>query len=849
MNARRLAAAAVAAVLALAAPAVSSAQTASPAPTPTAEPSTSVQGQQNSENASASSGSASGSNSSQVSNGNGNRMQHGSNSTTVRQSGSAQAGDSVAGSQVTGVNGPNATISNVNNSENARATVGNATVNNTVDALLGPSASLLGDANVFQSGDNNLVIEQGGRATTGDAVANSQVTGIVGGGDHTVLNTNNAECTTDNPDNGSDPCAQGGNADVLNLAGGSAGPFASSESGAASATQSGSNVVELVQAAEASTGDAVNGSTVLGSVGGSIVASSVNRSECDGFDEDTPCALSGDASANSIGALVAGPTAFSFDTAIATQTGDNTTNFDQIADAVTGDGVSGTQIYGIVGPGDAVILGTNNSDGDVAASGDADSSIDVIFGAGAQANVFDTLGGAATATQNGNNYADGVQASNGATGDAVAGTQIASGVGLGNVSAQLTQAAENIRSISGNFLQPGAAAISVQGFTGASAATDSLGTSASASQTGNNAAVVGQDVTFKTGDAVAAGQVGGFVDITESASIQASNDAENVAAVSGSADFENMTTLNSGTAAFSPETASANQTGNNVADVRQSLEGSSGDAVGGGQIFGIVGDSNTNASIQAINNCEGDDDGELCSAESGSSIAINDALVEAGTRAIGVEDDGVLSVQQTGDNATFASQKVTSGSGDAAAGSQVSGAVLGGEFNAQLTANSEFAFASSGATEASNLLDVGSGPEAYGADEFVIGSEVEQAFVSQSGNNTLEYDQSANGNSGDAVAGALIAGVSGARETSIQTQGNADDATASSSNTIAANAVVGSLGPVVSAFVSNATQNGNSTSDGSQDLTTGSGDAIAGGQVTGAVSILSFLSLLGVVPR
>lgn len=105
--------------------------------------------------------------------------QDGDNEAEVEQSSQSKSGAAVAGSQVTGVAGDgDVTINNKNSSKNDKATSGNANALNFGFALAGPEASGPG-AWVFQSGDNEVLLDQDASAETGDAIAGSQVTGVV----------------------------------------------------------------------------------------------------------------------------------------------------------------------------------------------------------------------------------------------------------------------------------------------------------------------------------------------------------------------------------------------------------------------------------------------------------------------------------------------------------------------------------------------------------------------------------------------------------------------------------------------------------------------------------------------
>src|SRR5262249_33636913 len=119
-------------------------------------------------------------------------QQLGDNAVSVNQSSTAKSGDSVAGSQVTGSVGGNATVPKQKRSIRAVALSGPAVVSNVAVVNAGPKAGTLGStAQVGQFGDNSVTAIQKSEAVTGDAVAGSQVTGAVGSG-ATVQNSNSS---------------------------------------------------------------------------------------------------------------------------------------------------------------------------------------------------------------------------------------------------------------------------------------------------------------------------------------------------------------------------------------------------------------------------------------------------------------------------------------------------------------------------------------------------------------------------------------------------------------------------------------------------------------------------------
>src|SRR5262249_40645954 len=151
----------------------------------------------------------------------------------------------------------------------------NSTFSDGVDGLyVGPYANASdGPANASQLGDNSLELTQTAQVSTGDAVGGSQVTGIVGGGEHTVQNQNTAAC--------GDECARSGDigsVDTFNEGDAVVGPTAISDADEVQASQVGDNDAVIEQSIGAQTGDALFGAQVTGVVGGSATVQNQNNS-------------------------------------------------------------------------------------------------------------------------------------------------------------------------------------------------------------------------------------------------------------------------------------------------------------------------------------------------------------------------------------------------------------------------------------------------------------------------------------------------------------------------------------------------------------------------------------------
>lgn len=628
-----------------------------------AEEGTTVQGSQSSTDADANGGSASGSNSADFNSGpsasgssSSNSQQLGNNTTTVRQSGSAKSGDSVAGGQVTGIVGGNATVQNQNNASGGFASTGNASLTNSVTGNAGPSATSDGSSQVSQIGSNVLDIDQSGSAYSGDAVQGSQVTGIVGGGEHTVQNQNALDCIE---------CgAFSGDATVDNSAVASAGPFGSAGvDGTAQASQIGDNAVVLSQSAEGASGDALSGSQVTGIVGGSATVQ--NQNTGDGFATSGSVDLS-----NTADDVFVGPFAGSIGgNASATQNGDNAADISQDIHGQSGDAVASSSVTGGVGDsgGFFTVQNQQNSTGGDAFTGDftaTNSAVDVNVGPSADP-LFgpNAVDGQGTVSQIGDNDAALAQNITGGSGDAVAGSQIAGAVGYRDITVQNSNFSDGANAESGvvDVLN------SALGLNVGPSVTSDAANSASAEQIGDNNVSVDQGIDVSSGDAVSGSQVTGAVASRNGeVTIQNTNTSINNDATTGDVFSANEFDVAVGPSADAVDgAASAQQIGDNTLAFAQDNTAASGDAVAGSQVTGVVGTDN--ATLQTSNN----DDGST--ATTGTVDATNDA--SGSLTALADSDTSSASAQTNGDTSFAGDQALSSNSGDAVAGGMVSGVV------------------------------------------------------------------------------------------------------------------------------------------------------------------------------
>ncbi len=539
--------------------------------------------------------------------------QDGDNEADVSQRADATTGDGIGG-QVIGVSGSDVVVNASNTSKDVDVRTGDAEATNSADVRVGPlaiasnegiQANLCGnnlfgsdpginiaicaniamaDANNNQDGDNSADLSQRADANSGDGIA-GQVIGVDSTGDSRVTAANTSE----------DVDVRTGDADATNDA--------------------------LV--ISGLTGVASNEGLQLNACGNNLFGS-------DPFFNLAVCANVAIASPDN------------------EQTGDNSADVDQSADAASGDGVAG-QVIGVTSAGNSVVDATNTSRNVDVDSGDADAT-----------NKADVIVGLLGVANN-----EGAQIN-------LCGNNIGSDPSI-NIAICLNIASSNPDNV----------------------------------QTGDNEADVGQRADASTGDAVG-GQVIG-VDSGGDSLIRAANTSENVDADSGDADASNDADVDVGQTGTSfSDIAQINicgnnldsepgfnfglcvnaaltnveneQTGDNTSDVNQSAGASTGDAVGG-QVLGITSTGDTR--IDATNRSEDVD------ADTGDSDSDNDADIAVGQTGSAAIDEGLdieicddaicinalppatASNVMNGDNDSELSQSTSSHSGDAVAGQVV----------------------------------------------------------------------------------------------------------------------------------------------------------------------------------
>jgi len=705
-----------------------------------------------------------------------------------------------------------------NASDTSTADTGNVDGTNTSTFSGGPTATGGTGASAQQLGHNSATVHQSGSAKTGDPVAGAQVTGAVA--DNVTVQNSNAAI---------DPSATSGTATFENFADVTAGPVATTDDGVAQASQFGDNSTEIAQAGIAESGDAVGGSQVTGIVGDGIhTVQNQNACDCTGSE-----ILSGDAEVLNESFSSAGPFAFTLGafTAQTGQVGDNDAVLSQAAEVTTGDALLASQVTGIVG-GSAIVQNSNAavSGGVEATSGNADASNTAASNgneaiAGPEA-ISDA--GFSQVSQTGDNSVDATQETAASSGDALNGAQVTGAVGDegGFLTVQNQQASEDPASTTGSVS-------SENDLVGNAGPTTEGATGSQGSQNGDNEMAIEQSADNTTGDAVAGSQVTGAVGYHD---VIVNNSNASIGAIALSGD-DASTIVNNADVEVGVDVdtlsgfANASQLGDNSASADQTVSSATGDAVAGGQVTGVVASgstitvANSNAAIDSF-------------ATSGDGLAdtANLFIADVGPDAEGA--DLSASAQQTGDNSVVASQAAVIGTGDAVAGSQVTGAVA--DDNAIVTVlNQNASDVSEAITGTIDNAVINDFVPAVGPAAATFGTA---ALVSQNGDNTIESDQAFDASTGDAVSSAQVTGaVTGDNSTvTIATSNAATGVPLALTGDIlidVGNNVDAQNGPFADGLTSGSAQQlGDNSVTADQAAIIATGDAVAGAQVAGAVA-------------
>jgi hypothetical protein len=851
-------------------------------------------------------------------------VHEGDNAVDVSQNAGAATGDAVAAGQIVGiVNAGDVDLTLDNTSDGDEATSGDSDAFNDtgivfagnvyasdeggdieVASIEGPITTL--PAGIVHEGDNDAGLDQGAAATSGDAVAGAQISGgVIGaGGSFTAEQTNaseDSESTSGNSlsENFADTVFVGNAAADGEVELGSI-----SDVTGAGVVHEGDNEVDATEQANSATGDAVTGASIVG-----IVGSGDTSIVTDNTTEDAEATSGDGTSTNDLNLATAGnlmsdaedvdlPDEASIDGVTTddggiVHDGDNTTELGLTADTATGDAVAGGQVVGAVtaaGGSFAADL-TNSSEDDQADSGaaTADTFVNSVASGNlsGDGNVFlgsisDVDGGAGIVHEGDNDLTLDASAS-GATGDAVAGGQVVGGVGGGDMSVTLDNTSEDSEATSGDasgladvlsslsagnaFAEEGD--VEIDSIELVDVAENGI------VHDGDNQLDAALDASGSSGDAVAGGQVAGIVSAAGgSVAIDGTNDAEDAQSVSGDGDAEahfdhgvagNLSAESVFVGADSISDVSGDagiiHEGENSLDVTESAEAASGDAVGGGQVFGAVGAGDV--SIVADNASE---DADATSGNAFSVTDVDDAVAgnaQADRGDIIVDADSIegpislngQGIVQDGDNANEIGLTAGSGTGDAVAGGQVAGVVsaAGGSTSIDITNSSEDDQATSGEADAdATVFSAVAGNLSADSNVFVssIDADITDGAIVHDGDNDLSIDGDASAASGDAVGGGQVVGAVGGGDADIVASNTSEDSDVTSgdglSSTLVATAVAGNIvaqeGDVDLSSIDGSisgvevVHEGDNSLDIGQQAAAASGDAVGGGQVVGAVT-------------
>lgn len=367
-----------------------------------------------------------------------------------------------------------------------------------------------------------------------------------------------------------------------------------------------------------------------------------------------------------------------------------------------------------------------------------------------------------------------------------------------------------------------------------------------------------------SGDAIG-GQVVGNVSAGDT-SIDAKNRSEDIEAETGdavagnhSSSFTGLNGSTTGPITVADATAGIvlnQQEGDNDLDVVQSVDATSGDAVGG-QVIGAVTSAGGSADIVADNASREVD------LESGAAFAENENFAFVGLNVALNTDIGEFAItdvsadearnQQHGDNDASFDQTASAGSGDAVGG-QVIGAVSAGVTSIDAKNRTEDAAVETGTVGATNDGDSLTGLDATNilnvGGSTTLDASAGEVVNQQDGDNETVLTQSASATSGDGVGGQVIGAVTSAggsadivadnasKEVDVTT-GSAESANAAESLVGQNTAIIGNVGGLL-ALDAEAVgvinqQHGDNAATHDQTAQASSGDGVAG-QVIGSVS-------------
>lgn len=720
---------------------------------------------------------------------------------------------------------------------------------------------------VVHEGDNRGSVDDDGEIRSGDAASGSQILGVTSsGGEKTVRATNRSR----------DSRARSGDAEAIERTGPlRVGSLAATDDDCpldpveVCIARDGDDTLELQRRTSVTTGDALAGSQVIG-VGGRGVLDLEAEAASAGAE-----AVGGDVVSSSVlGSIGVGTDVTTVDlserpddeaTAVLGHSGDNDAVYTDRTDLRTGDAIAGSQVAGVVVDGIATMRLSNTADDPEATGGDVTARVETaitecvphpdtgepVCGAGAIAVGLDAAG-----AQDGDTDFLGRHEASVATGDAIAGSQIAGATVGGRLTVEASNRSDDDAAEAGSagvtsFALRGAVACDeVEGISACHVADailragppivrddDPAGTDET--DIGDEGgALLDRSETGSTGDAIAGTQTIGAV-VSGEATLALANTSSDGNASSGDVTLSNDVARAAAAVAcqvnpvigpfcvpgdddFDPGFDPA-EPGDVVLPrgfLGQRASASSGDASAGAQTTGVV--VAGSARVVASNEAEDAD------AASGDATASNEAFTnEAACGEAGGEancDAGEL----LGGNAF---QTASSSTGDAQGGLQVVGAVVAGTAEVNVVNRSTDDRATSGSADAANLAataDAGCVTGGSGATE----CDSSAVFV----NTDDVFVQSTTANTGAALTGVQTTGVVAAGRARIRALNVSRDGRAGSGRAeSAARAALADVACVPGEFAVCDGAEALVDDDVFQGAHSSTGDAVASSQTTGIV--------------
>jgi hypothetical protein len=319
--------------------------------------------------------------------------------------------------------------------------------------------------------------------------------------------------------------------------------------------------------------------------------------------------------------------------------------------------------------------------------------------------------------------------------------------------------------------------------------------------------------------------------------------------------------------------------GNDSQTIDQSANASTGDALAGAQVIGVVTSAGGRASVDARNAAQDSfaTSGDAHADNTVGLAAAGDAGVDVPVCCSAPSSQDIFAgtinaaIVHDGNDSQRIGQLASASTGDALSGAQVVGVVSSGSSSVVAANTANNTDATSGDAHASNSIDDAQAsdlvifappaccpvPQDTVAGQDSIVAPTITAVVVQDGDNRQTLTQNASASTGDALSGAQVIGdVTSAGASSIDASNTASDTSATSGDAVSTNSIPSAfVGPSVENFqtpsaflpflatsqdLNNVTgvivQDGNNVNRQNQAASAVSGDALSGAQVIGVVS-------------